>query len=112
VDFDKGDFVGRAGLLAWQERGFANRYVTLEVHGVTDTDARGSEPIYDRDQLVGRCTSGGFGWRVGRSLALGFVRIDLGEVGTKLGIDILGERHDATVIAHSPFDPRNERLRG
>src|SRR5690606_35019969 len=27
----KGDFVGRDGLLAWQKRGFANRFVTLEV---------------------------------------------------------------------------------
>jgi dimethylglycine dehydrogenase len=112
VRLDKGDFLGRDGLIAWRERGFKNRFVTLEVHGVTDADARGSEPIYQGDALVGRTTSGGYGWRVGKSLALGMVSPELGELGTELEIVILGERRRATVIAESPFDPKNERLRG
>jgi len=108
---DKGDFIGRDGLLAWQARGFANRYVTLEVHGVTDADARGSEPIYHNNEIIGRATSGGYGWRLGKSLALAMVRPDLATPGTRLDIDILGQRHAATVIPESPFDPRNDRLR-
>ncbi len=111
VALDKGDFVGRDGLVAWRERGFANRYVTLEVHGVTDADARGSEPIYAGGALVGRTTSGGYGWRLGKSLALAFVRPDLGEVGSELTVEILGVPHRATVIADSPFDADNARLR-
>ena len=35
------------------------------------------------------------------------VRPDLGEPGTALEITILGQRHRATVIADSPFDPDN-----
>jgi len=108
---DKGDFIGRDALLAWQKRGFNNRLVTLEVQGLTDADARGSEPIYHGGELVGRCTSGGYGWRVGKSLALAMVPPTLGEVGTNLDILILGERHAARVIPDSPFDPQNERLR-
>jgi dimethylglycine dehydrogenase len=111
VAIDKGDFIGRDGLIAWQSRGFANAYVTLEVHGVTDTDARGSEPIYLDGALVGRATSGGYGWRLQQSLALAFVRPDLAVPGTRLDIEILGVRHSATVIAESPFDPANQRLR-
>jgi dimethylglycine dehydrogenase len=42
---NKGGFIGRDGLVAWQQRGFQNRFVTLEVQGVTDADARGSEPV-------------------------------------------------------------------
>ena len=90
---------------------FSNAAVTLEVHGVTDADARGSEPIYFEGELVGRTTSGGFGWRVGKSLALGMVRPDLAAVGSELEVTILGERHAATVIADSPFDPGNAVLR-
>ena len=112
VSFTKGDFRGRAGLEAWRERGFANRAVTLEVFGVTDADARGSEPIYLGDDLVGRATSGGFGWRTGKSLALAMVRPDLGEPGQELAISILGERRKAQVIADSPFDPENLALKG
>jgi dimethylglycine dehydrogenase len=83
----------------------------MEVHGVTDADARGSEPIFRGDELVGRVTSGGYGWRCGKSLALVMVRPDLGEPGTELEITILGQRHKATVIPDSPFDPDNTALR-
>jgi dimethylglycine dehydrogenase len=43
IDLGKGDFLGRDALLAWRDKGFANRLVTLEVPGVVDADARGSE---------------------------------------------------------------------
>jgi dimethylglycine dehydrogenase len=61
---------------------------------------------------VGRATSGGYGWRVEKSLALAMVRPDLAEVGTELEITILGVRHKATVIADCPYDPDNAALRG
>jgi dimethylglycine dehydrogenase len=112
VNFKKGDFLGRAGLEDWRDRGFSNRAVTLEVLGVTDADARGSEPIYLGEDLIGRATSGGFGWRTGKSLALAMVRPDLGEPGQALEISILGERYGARVIADSPFDPGNLALKG
>lgn len=110
VSFNKGDFVGRSALKAWRERGFANTAVTLEVHGVTDADARGSEPIYLDADLVGRVTSGGFGWRAGKSLALGMIRPDLAQIGRELEIVILGTGYRATVIEDSPFDPGNLAL--
>jgi len=111
VHLDNRDFVGREGLLDWQRRGFKNQLVTMEVHGVTDADARGSEPVYRGNELVGRCTSGGFGWRVGKSLALAMVPPALAGTGTEFDIAILGKRHRATIIPESPFDPKNERLR-
>ncbi|HET7715075.1 MAG TPA: FAD-dependent oxidoreductase [Bauldia sp.] len=111
VHLNKGDFLGREGLTRWRERGFKYRFVTMEVHGVTDADARGSEPILLAGEMVGRCTSGGFGWRTGKSLALGMVRPDLGEVGQELAVRILGEDYRATVIPESPYDPENARLK-
>jgi dimethylglycine dehydrogenase len=111
ISLKKGEFLGRQALLDWRERGLANAFVTLEVQDVTDADARGSEPIYVGDALVGRTTSGGFGWRVGKSLALAMVRPDLAQIGQRLEVTILGERHRAVVIADSPFDPANDALR-
>ena len=109
---NKGAFIGRDALVRWRERGFSNRFVTLEVHDTKDVDARGSEPIYDKKgALVGRCTSGGFGWRVGKSLALAMVRPDLGELGSELSVRILGQAYPATVIPESPYDPENLKLR-
>jgi dimethylglycine dehydrogenase len=110
VAMQKEDFIGRAAL-AERQSSPAWRFVTLEVHGVTDADARGSEPIRRNGELVGRATSGGYGWRLGKSLALAMVRPDLGDIGKELEISILGEPHRATIIEESPFDPENERLR-
>ena len=111
VHLNKGEFIGRDALTAWQQRGFKNAFVTMEVHDVTDADARGNEAIYRDGELVGRATSGGYGWRIGKSLALAMVPPDMTELGTEFEIEILGNRHRATVIEESPFDPNNERLR-
>ena len=111
ISLKKPSFFGREALLAWKESGSANQLVTMEVHDVTDTDARGSEPIYHGEDIVGRVTSGGYGWRVGKSLALAMVRPDLAVPGAELEIVILGVRHKATIITDSPFDPDNLALR-
>ncbi|WP_421780829.1 GcvT family protein [Kiloniella litopenaei] len=105
------DFIGKQALADWKERGFDNQFVTLEVHGVTDCDARGSEPIYLNDEMVGRVTSGGYGFRTQKSIALAMVRPDLAEIGTELDVYILGDLFKATVVEESPYDPENKILR-
>ena len=58
VQLQKPDFIGREGLLAWQEKGFANSFVTLEIKDTADRDVIGGNPIYRDGELVGRATSG------------------------------------------------------
>lgn len=111
VRLNKPDFIGKNVLIAWQDRGFANQFVTMEVHGIDDTDARGQEPIYQNGELVGRATSGGYGWRVNKSLALAMVRPDLAEIGGEFEIKILDRLYKATIIPESPYDPDNAALR-
>jgi len=111
VDLKK-DFLGKEALLAWRARGLANTLVTLEVFGVIDADARGSEPVFSRGVAVGRTTSGGYGWRVGKSLAMAMVRPELAAVGTEFEISVLGEKKRAVVIGESVFDAGNTALRG
>jgi dimethylglycine dehydrogenase len=111
VDFDKGPFLGREALVAWKGRGFANRLVTLEVQGVTDADARGSEPVTKNGEMIGRTTSGGYGWRTGKSLALAMVKPEFSRIGDEVDVRILGETRRAIVIPDSPYDPANAALR-
>jgi len=110
VRLDK-PFHGRDALAAWQQRGFASAFVTMVVHGVSDADARGSEPILHKGRIVGRTTNGGYGWRIGQSIALGMVEPGLAGIGQDLDVVILGKPHRATIVAESPFDPDNARLR-
>ncbi|MEL6228069.1 MAG: glycine cleavage T C-terminal barrel domain-containing protein, partial [Pseudomonadota bacterium] len=102
---------GRDALAAWEASGRNWRFATLRVDGIKDADARGNEPISLNGELVGRATSGGYGWRTGQSIALAMVRPPLAEVGTELTIRILGDDYKATVIPESPFDAENQRLR-
>ena len=62
--------------------------------------------------VVGETTSGGFGHRVDRSVALGMLRSDLAVPGTGVEVEIFGERYPAVVQPDGPiWDPSNERLR-
>jgi dimethylglycine dehydrogenase len=111
VDFDKGPFLGRDALVAWKDRGFQNKLVTLEVQGVTDADARGSEPVTKNGAMIGRTTSGGYGWRMGKSLAIAMVKPEFANIGDEVDARILGEMRRAIVIPDSPYDPKNAALR-
>src|SRR5712671_4417962 len=112
VRMSKGDFIGKAQLEKQLAAGVPNKFVTLEVHGVTDADPLGNEPLFAADgRIVGRATSGYYGHCVRKSLAIGYVKAEFAPVGTQLSIEILGERKTATVIPESPYDPDNHELR-
>lgn len=105
-------FIGRDALVAGKEKGLPWIFSTLVVSGNTTVDARGSEAILNEaGDVVGRATSGGFGWRIGKSLALAMLSPDYAAVGTRLKIKILGDHYDAEVVGESPFDPDNAALR-
>lgn len=105
------DFIGKKALAQWKEKGFVNSFVTLEVLGIKDTDARGSEALYKDGEIIGRATSGGFGFRINKSLALGMVQSAHAEIGTSMEIEILGELYQSIVVEESPYDPENVALR-
>ena len=108
---EKGEFLGRTALLAGKQRGLGHLLVTLEVLDTEDADALGNNALIRNGTLIGRATSGGYGFRVGKSLALGMVEPNYAAPGTAMEIDILGKSYRALVIPESPFDPGNERLR-
>jgi dimethylglycine dehydrogenase len=112
VRMNKGAFIGREALEKQLAQGVPNRFVTLEVHGVSDADPLGNEPLFDKSgRMIGRATSGYYGHYLKKSLAIGYVKAELASAGTQLAIEILGERKHATVVAESPYDPENLALR-
>jgi len=75
-------------------------------------DATGGEPIFLPDGMpVGQVTSGGYGYGVDKSLALGYVRADLAKGGGKFNVSVLGQDHTGTILGEPPFDPTGTRLR-
>jgi dimethylglycine dehydrogenase len=112
VRMNKGDFLGKAALEAQLAKGVPHRFVTFEVHDVTDADAWGNEPLFDgQGNMIGRATAGYYGHALKKSLGLGYIRPEYAAVGSKLQIEILGGRKQATVLVDSPYDPENKDLR-
>lgn len=107
---DKDEFVGRDATLKHQESGRSIQLIYFEV-AAEDSDTRGAEPIFSGDECVGITTSGGYGHATEKSLGFGYVDIENAKPGTQLGIDLIGKRCRATVLADPVYDPSNERLR-
>lgn len=65
------------------------------------------------DEVVGFVTSGGHAHWSGKSIALGYVPVELMEdSGAEFTVEILGERRAATLLREPILDPRGERMRG
>ena len=71
----------------------------------------GSEPVRVGGEVVGRVTTGGFGYAVGRSIALAYLPVAHAEVGTAVDIEVFGEWVAAEVAAEPLYDPKGERIR-
>ncbi|MGH1578025.1 GcvT family protein [Planktotalea sp.] len=75
----------------------------------SNADATGGEPIFKDGVGIGRVTSGTYGYSVGMSLALGFVKN--AAAGDVVEVMVLGQPHRATILSEPPFDPSGARLR-
>ena len=111
VKLDKaGGFIGQEALKREAAIGPKERFVPLIVDA-TDADAAAVCIVYHDNQPVGLVTSGGYGYRIKKSIALAYVRTDLAVVGTELEVEILGERRRAVVATEPLYDPDNLKLR-
>jgi len=110
VKWDK-DFIGKAALEAQKRAGVKQKLVCMVVDAQT-SDPWGYNPIFQGEKRVGMTSSGGFGHRVGKSIAFGYVPPQLAAPGTQLEVEVLGEKRQAAVAAMPLYDPKNERMKG
>ena len=113
IKFDKPqDFRGKAALLAEKQAGSVKRFVTLTIDEDVAQDPSYMSPIMHDGQVVGETTSGAYGYRVNKAIALGMLRADLAVAGTKVMVNIYGKDVAATVQEDQPmWDPENARIR-
>ena len=72
--------------------------------------ALGNEPVRVDGEVVGRVTTGGYGYTVERSIAYAYLPPEL-EPGTAVAVDIFGEWVEGEVASEPLYDPRGERVR-
>jgi 4-methylaminobutanoate oxidase (formaldehyde-forming) len=108
VKVDKGDFIGRDALLAATE---PTRRLACLVLDDPRSVALGSEPVRVSGEIVGRVTSGGYGYTVERSIAYAYLPASAAAPTTRVEVEIFGEWVPGAVVEEPLFDPKGERIR-
>jgi glycine cleavage system aminomethyltransferase T/glycine/D-amino acid oxidase-like deaminating enzyme len=109
VKLEKGDFIGREALLKKREAPPATKLACLVLE-----DRRlvvlGSEPVRIDGKVVGRVTSGGYGYTVGQSIAYAYVPMGT-PVDQAAEVDVFGTWVRALVAREPLYDPTGARIR-
>ena len=103
-------FIGREALEAARAAGLDRRLVCLVLDEPMAV-ALGNEPIRVGGAVVGRVTSGGYGYTVGASIAFGYLPVEQSEVGTRGEIEVFGEWIGCGVRAEPLYDPEGIRIK-
>ncbi len=111
VKLDKeGGFIGRDALTTAKDEGPRTRLrcLVLEDPG---SIALGNEPVRLGGEVVGRVTTGGYGYTVERSVAYAYLPPQSSDPGTPVEVEIFGRWVDGEVATEPLFDPAGERVR-
>ena len=110
VALDKeADFIGRDALVAAKAAGPRKRLRCLVLDDPRSV-CLGNEPVRIGGEIVGRVTSGGYGYVVERSIAYAYLPPDA-PIGTRGEIDVFGEWIGFEAVREPLWDPANERIR-
>jgi len=110
VKLDKGDFVGRDALLAARDDGPRHRLACIVLADPRRV-ALGNEPVRVDGDVVGRVTSGGYGYTVESSIAYAYLPASLAVPGTAVAIEIFGRWVEGEIAVEPLFDQAGERIR-
>jgi glycine cleavage system aminomethyltransferase T/glycine/D-amino acid oxidase-like deaminating enzyme len=110
VKLKKGEFLGKAALERVKAEGVTRKLCCLIVDE-PDAVAVGGEPLLDGERVLGRVTSGGYGYTVRQSIAYGYLPIDYAAPGTRVTLQLFGERYGAVVTKEPLYDPKNEKIK-
>lgn len=111
VKLDKSDFLGKDALVKQKKEGLKQKLACL----VLD-DPRyvvlGKEPIWaNGDKIISWVAAGGYGYSVAKSIAYAYLPVEFAKVGTRLEVELFGERVGAEVVKEPLFDPKGERVK-
>ena len=106
------DFIGKQALLNQQKSGWAKQLLLCEVLA-DDVLILHDEPVYSGNKIVGHCTSGGKGFRTGKTLAFIMLQKPTEVAHSSLSslplnIEVAGKKFNLKVLAKPPYQDRNK----
>jgi len=108
---DKADFVGKAFLKHFKERGIDNKLVPYQLDPSSPIPDDGVA-VLEKGKIAGRVTSSRMSPTMKRGIGLAWVRNDMSDSGNNFTIRLAdGQDVIATVLDHSAYDPEGLRLK-
>ncbi len=106
VSNDERSYIGKHSMMQRQQD-TVWQMVLLEIQS-DKIDPFYSHPVFQDDQVVGMVTSGAYGHRCQKTLALAYINKPLDR--NPLSVSILGRPYAAAILKRAPFDPSNSKL--
>jgi 4-methylaminobutanoate oxidase (formaldehyde-forming) len=103
-------FMGKESLQKQKSEGVKQKLCCIVLED-NNTIVFGSEPIRHDEQVVGWVTSGGYGYSVNKSIAYGYLPVELAKPGTHLSVECFGVEIPAEVQKEPLYDPKGEKIK-
>jgi sarcosine dehydrogenase len=107
VAANKGDFLARAALAEVKARGPKRRLAWFSAS--PELNLFGGEIVLAGDRVLGRVTSGGYGYTVGRNIFCAYIGADEPVTGDYT-LEVMGERHPALRHTRPLYDPERRAI--
>ena len=104
------EFIGRHALVTAKAAGPRKRLRCLVLDDPRSV-CLGNEPVRVDGEVVGRVTSGGYGFAVERSIAYAYLPPDRAAFGTRGEIEVFGDWIGFEVVREPLYDPESARIR-
>tara|TARA_Y100001970_G_C14136463_1_gene804533 strand:+ start:1 stop:1200 length:1200 start_codon:yes stop_codon:yes gene_type:complete len=109
INWDK-NFIGKEASLIEKKRGVKKKLVTMTID-TKDIDVTNDEAILKDNKCIGYITSGGYAHHIKKSMALGYVPVELSKHKTTLNVEINGKLYLAHVTDRPLYDSNGEKMR-
>lgn len=108
IDWDKGDFIGRAALERVRQEGARQKMCALLLDD--PLPLFGGEAVYSDGKVVAQTTSGNFAYSLGKPIALAYLPVEADPANSVIEVQAFDRMSKATVVRGTPFDPRREKI--
>ena len=104
------EFIGKEASLKEKKKGIKKKLVTMTID-TKDIDVTNDEAITKDKKCIGYITSGGYAHHLKKSMALGYVPIELSKDKTTLEIEINGKFYLAHVTDRPLYDANGGKMK-
>jgi dimethylglycine dehydrogenase len=104
------DFIGKEACLIEKKQGIKKKLITMIID-TKDIDVTNDEAILKDNKCVGYVTSGGYAHHSKKSMALGYVPVELSKHQTALSIEINGKLFKAHITDKPLYDANGRKMK-